>query len=182
MLLTIRDGGVAGALGNELTSTSTLTINITPVNDRPEFTMPATHATTEDAGPVTQAGFITGIRPVQSPRPTKALDPHCKPRINRFPFQVRPLIPHCSGQPHAIDAAGQLTYELNPDVNQILADVPNSIPGFPQILVEVIAVDTGSGAAPNLNQSLPVTFTILRPRSTTHLSSRCLSAPPRVKT
>ena len=33
VLLTVRDGGVAGATGDERISTSTLTINITPLND-----------------------------------------------------------------------------------------------------------------------------------------------------
>ncbi len=161
VLLTIRDGGAAGAAGNELTSTSTLTINITPVNDRPEFTMPPTHVTSEDAGPVTQPSFITAIRP----GPVLAYDEGTGPALTtenqQVSFQVRALNPALFRTLPAIDAAGQLTYELNPDVNRILADVPNNIPGFQQILVEVIAVDTGSAVPTNLNQSLPVTFTIL---------------------
>ena len=39
LLLTIRDGGVAGGSANPLESTSTLTINITPVNDAPSFSL-----------------------------------------------------------------------------------------------------------------------------------------------
>ncbi len=161
VLLTIRDGGVAGALGNELESTSTLTINITPVNDRPEFTMPTAHGTTEDALAVVQPGFITGIRPGPAAATDEATGPALQTENQQVSFQVRALIPGLFTTLPAIDAAGQLTYELKPDVNRILEDLPNTIPGFPQILVEVIAVDTGSGTAPNLNQSLPVTFTIL---------------------
>ncbi|MFO1062607.1 MAG: Ig-like domain-containing protein [Pirellulales bacterium] len=53
-----------------------------------------------------------------------------------------------------ISPTGTLTYQLAADVNRIN-------PAFPQILVEVIAVDTGSSATPNVNKSAPVTFTIL---------------------
>ncbi len=161
VLLTIRDGGTAGATGNELTTTSTLTINITSVNDRPEFTMPATYASQEDSGPVTQPGFITNIRPGAPTATDEGAGPALVPENQQVSFLVRPLIPALFKTAPAIDAAGQLTYELNPDINRILADVPNSIPGFSQILVEVIADDTGSNVAPNLDRSLPVTFTIL---------------------
>ncbi len=124
VLLTIRDGGVAGAAGNELTATSTLTINITPVNDRPEFTMPATHATSEDAGAVTQAGFITGIRPGPGAATDEATGPALQTENQQVSFQVRALIPALFKTLPAIDPAGQLTYELNPDVNRILEDIP----------------------------------------------------------
>ncbi len=161
VLLTIRDGGTAGATGNELTSTSTLTINITPVNDRPEFTMPTTHSTTEDAGPVTQPNFVTGIRPGPGAATDEATGPALAFEDQKVSFLVEALDMSLFTTLPAIDATGQLTYQLRPDVNQILANTTTSTPGFPQILVRVTAVDTGSNLATNLNRSLPVTFTIL---------------------
>ncbi|MCC6507667.1 MAG: cadherin-like domain-containing protein, partial [Pirellulaceae bacterium] len=160
VVLTIRDSGVAGGDDNPLTTTSTLTINITSVNDRPEFTMPAVHATTEDAGLVTQPGFITGIRPGPVVATDEGTGPALVPENQTISFNVTAQIPALFKTLPLIDAAGQLTYELQPDVNRILLDIPGNVPGFSPILVEVIAQDTGSDVAPNLRVSLPVTFTI----------------------
>ena len=60
--------------------------------------------------------------------------------------------------PPAISPDGTLTYRLAADVNETLANL--TIPGFPKIEVEVVAVDSGSAVAPNVNKSLPITFTI----------------------
>lgn len=159
IVLTIRDSGAAGGDANPLTSTSTLTVNITPVNDRPEITVPLTTSTTEDAGPVTVNGFVTGIRP----GPVEAFDEGTGPALQtenqQVSFQVRALAPTLFKTQPAINSLGVLTYEFAPDVNRILAG--GTSPGFPSILVEVIAKDTGAGIAPDVNVSLPVTFTIL---------------------
>ena len=93
--------------------------------------MPATHATTEDAGPVIQNNFLTGIRPGPAAATDEANGPALQTENQQVTFQVRPLIPALFATAPAIDPAGKLTYQLSPDVNQILANVPNSIPGFP---------------------------------------------------
>ncbi|MFO1062606.1 MAG: cadherin-like domain-containing protein [Pirellulales bacterium] len=157
--VTIIDNGAAGASTNRKTAKSTLTVSLTPVNDRPLFTMPATTATVEDAGAVTVSTFITNPQP----GPATALDegpgPALVPESQTMTYQVRALDTTLFSVQPAISATGTLTYTLAPDVNRIQPG-PGQ-PGFPQILVEVIAKDSGSAVAPNLNLSLPQTFTIL---------------------
>jgi VCBS repeat-containing protein len=166
----IQDSGVAG--GDELPKSpgaddmpptltySTLTINIQDVNDRPQFTIPTpVNVPLEDAS-VTEPNFLTLI----DPSPLTALDElgptTATPSLQRqsIQFLVRALDPTRftpMGQP-AISPTGTLTYQLNNDVNFL-----NSGP----ILVEVIAQDNGNAPGsrpgiPDLNQSLPQTFTI----------------------
>lgn len=158
--LTIRDSGVAGADAMPLEHTSTLTINLTPVNDAPEFTMPATTGTTEDAGAVVVDNFLTDLRP----GPTQATDEATGPAIvaedQQTSYIVRALDPTQFAVLPAIGGTtdtspGQLTYQLAADVNTITP--------FDEVLVEVIAVDTGAtgGANSDVNTSAPQTFTIL---------------------
>ena len=120
--------------------------------------MPASTVTTEDSGLVTTA-FLTSIRP----GPVLALDEASGPAVvtenQTVSFQVRALNVSLFTVLPTIAANGSLTYQLAPNVNEILAN--GSTPGFDQILVEVIATDTGVATSPNLNSSLPVTFTIL---------------------
>jgi VCBS repeat-containing protein len=139
---------------------STLTIKIGDVNDRPQFTMPNSVETPlEDASAIV-TGFLTDI----APSPSTALDElgptSATPSLVRqgVEFLVRALDPTrftATGQPE-ISPSGELTYTLNTDVNAL-----NSGP----ILVEVIAQDDGDAPGsrpgiPDLNRSLPVTFTI----------------------
>ncbi|MCA9182986.1 MAG: hypothetical protein KDA51_16100, partial [Planctomycetales bacterium] len=148
--VTIKDDGTAG-LPAGLTATSTLTLNITPVNDSPLFTLPATDSPLEDAGVVTVANFLTG----RSPGPILATDegsgPAISPANQTVSYRVTALDPSLfypgdatatppipSGLPK-IDANGTLTYRLAKDVNRVTP--------FPAIVVEVVAVDSvvGSG-------------------------------------
>ncbi|MEZ6150590.1 MAG: Ig-like domain-containing protein [Pirellulaceae bacterium] len=148
--VTIKDDGTAG-LPAGLTATSTLTLNITPVNDSPLFTLPATDSPLEDAGVVTVANFLTG----RSPGPTLATDegsgPAISPANQTVSYRVTALDPSLfypgnatatppipSGLPK-IDANGTLTYRLAKDVNRVTP--------FPAVVVEVVAVDSvvGSG-------------------------------------
>ena len=159
--LTIRDGGVAGGDANPLEDTATLTINLTAVNDAPEFTMPATESTVEDGGLITVTNFLTDIRP----GPVQATDEATGPAINtedqQVSFTVTALDPTLFAVQPSITPTtdanpGTLTYELAADVNL-------TGPYFPEILVEVIAVDTGAdgGANNDVNSTLARTFTIL---------------------
>jgi VCBS repeat-containing protein len=159
LLLTIEDFGVAGGDAMPLTSTSTLTVHITPVNDRPEFTMPSTTATVEDAGLVVVDSFITNIKPGPDAATDEATGPALETENQTVEFLVRALIPGLFAVQPTITPDGVLRYQLQPDVNRIVAN--GGTPGFPEILVEVIARDSGSAVAPNLNVSVPVTFTIL---------------------
>ncbi len=164
--ITIEDGGVAGGTANPLTSQSTLTVNITPVNDRPVVVVPTTTNTVEDAGLVTVNGFVIS----SVPGPANAFDEANAPGTaltfenQQITYNVTPRTTLPGGQsffavPPTIDSTGKLVYQLSPDVNRILAAGPT--PGFPQILVEVVADDTGLNTGTNLDLSLPVTFTIL---------------------
>ena len=130
-------------------TTKTFTIQVTEVNDAPEYTMPAVATTTEDAGPVTEAGFITAIRP----GPVAAGDEGVLREDQQVSFTVTALDPTQFVTLPAIDASGTLTYELVGNLNNVTP--------FPEILVEVVAVDTGAcgrteqrrehGCRPNLH-------------------------------
>lgn len=158
--LTIRDSGTAGADEMPLEHTSTLTINIEAVNDAPEFTIPQTTGTEEDSGLVSVDGFVSELRP----GPVQATDEGTGPANNfedqQVSFTVRALDPsQFAVQPSITPTTdanpGVLTYELVPHLN--------FDPPFTEILVEVIAVDTGAagGANVDVNTSAPQTFTIL---------------------
>ncbi len=179
LLLTIQDDASAGPIAN-LTSTSTLAINIAAVNDRPDYDpwvdpvtqqpAPKEVLLTEDAGLWNVPGFITGIKP----GPDLAVDEAGGPTLanpenqsvdftNVLPsvilvealkpqlFDVLPFI--------VIDpldrSKGNLTFQLKQDVNK---ESP-----FGPILVRVTAKDSGAVGGPNndLNLSITRTFTIL---------------------
>lgn len=139
--LTIQDAGVAGGDANPLTDESTLTINLTAVNDAPIFNMPSvTAAFVEDPNadplaPVVVPNFASDILP----GPSSATDEGPTGEDQQVSFRVTALDPNLFDPAFlpTIDATGTLTYRLNPDVNQITP--------FPTILVEVTGVDTGAG-------------------------------------
>ncbi len=171
LLLTIQDDASAGPIAN-LTSTSTLTINIAAVNDRPQYdpwSDPKEVATIEvrndNVGAlVTVPNFITGIMP----GPVEAVDEATGPSLvaaenqlvtfSPAPPLVRALNPALFAvQPTiaVVGTTGTLTFQLAQDVNRVTP--------FPKILVEVIAQDSGAlgGANNDLNQSIARTFTIV---------------------
>ena len=164
----IEDSGVAG--GDDLPKRpgqddvpptliySTLTITIRDVNDPPLFNIPRVEQAPLEDATVSTAGFLNLIFPGKGTTDDEL------GLVNGIPaqtvsFQVTALDATrftAAGQP-AIDANGTLTYTLNTDVNAL-----NSAP----ILVEVIAIDSGNAAGsrpgrPDINRSLPQTFTIL---------------------
>lgn len=158
--LTIRDSGTAGADEMPLEHTSTLTINIEAVNDAPEFSIPTTTGTEEDAGLVTVDGFVSELRPGPTQATDEATGPANSFEDQQVSFSVRALDPAQfavlpSITPTTDANPGVLTYELVPHLN--------SASPFTEILVEVIAVDTGAvgGANMDVNTSAPQTFTIL---------------------
>ncbi len=172
--LTIQDDATAGPVAN-LTSTATVTINITPVNDRPEYdAWPANKQviTVEDVGPVSVPKFIEGLRP----GPAEAVDEAGGPVLggavppapenqtltfaNVPPSQilVEALKPELFATLPSLTIVGTdatLNFELKPDVNR---EAP-----FGPILVRVTLQDSGLVGGPNndLNRSVTRTFTIL---------------------
>lgn len=142
--LTIQDNGqtynlTTGMLEDDFkTSISTLTVNVTALNDSPVFTMLSQDTVDEDAGPQTVDPFIENI----GPGPDTATDEGTGPAINaedqQVSFTVTALEPTLFASGPTIDANGVLQYELNPDVT-------TNAPFPSEILVEVTAVDTGSG-------------------------------------
>lgn len=111
----LNDGGTAVPRNINTATTRTFTILPDPINDAPEFTIPAVINSNEDQGGVTVAGFVTGARP----GPITALDELANQTLtitvvalDPTAFRVQPSI--------ALNPAtglGVLTYETNTDVN-----------------------------------------------------------------
>lgn len=161
VVVTVMDDG-GTALGGVDRTSKTFTINVTELNDAPEFDMPVfTSAYQEDPNadplaPTVVPNFITNILP----GPAAAIDEGPAREDQHVSFIVTALDPTLFDPAFlpVIDDAGQLTYRLSPDVNQMNP--------FPEILVEVIAIDTGANdnttdVPRNINQADARTFTIL---------------------
>ncbi len=185
LLLTIEDDATAGPTAN-LTSTSTLTINIAAVNDRPQFdAWPVNREviTTEDIGLVTIPNFVTGLIPGPAAAADEATGPVLGTPENQSitftslpaePLLVEALNPTLFAVQPTLTVVGNtatLTFELAQDVNK---EAP-----FGPILVRVTAQDSGSvgGTNNDLNQSITRTFTIL-PSQVNDAPVFDLPAPP----
>ncbi len=136
----------------------TFTINITAINDAPEFTPGATYVdaagnwisnSIEDQGLVVRPNFATNLRV----GPVLATDEVNEPQ--QLTVYVRALDPSAftaTGQP-AIDASGTLTYQTARDVN--LAQASHDL------RVEIYLTDNGTASPlPHNNTSVFRTFTI----------------------
>ncbi|GIX00190.1 MAG: hypothetical protein KatS3mg111_3522 [Pirellulaceae bacterium] len=155
------DGGTA--LGGVDRTTKTFTIDVAELNDPPEYDMPLTHTSDEDAGLVTVPGFVSNILPGPAAATDEATGPVAPGENQIVTFTVTALdpsqfvtLPTITGTDDA--SPGTLTYELVPHLNQAAPFTP--------ILVEVIAVDSGANdggtSVPrNINSAAPRTFTIL---------------------
>jgi VCBS repeat-containing protein len=139
------------AIGVRSSVAATVTINVTPVNDRPEFTLSSTNLTVgEDGvvgsgapGPVTITGFATGLRAGPSGATNEG---------NLTGFTLVANDPTLFAVQPAIDLNGNLTFTLNPDRN-------SNFVGFDGRVVVTLS-DDGLSDAVNFNTSLPATFTI----------------------
>ncbi|MEZ6135388.1 MAG: tandem-95 repeat protein [Pirellulaceae bacterium] len=137
ILLTIEDDGTAGPVAN-LTSTSTLTLTINPVNDSPQFTMNIPAPNSEDVGLVSIPNFLSGLLPGPALATDEGTGPAIVSESQNVSYEVTALNPDTVSLYKtlpAIDAAGTLTYELADDVNRITP--------FPALLVTVKAIDDG---------------------------------------
>jgi VCBS repeat-containing protein len=168
ILLEVEDDGVSGfpAIADPKQAFSTLTVNITAVNDRPEFTIPnQTISITEDPVPGNQVrlNFLSNILAGPAADLANGVGPADDELGNivgvpgqNVSFLVRAIDPSrftATGQPAVIRTGtdGAFTFTLAPDVNSA-----NSGP----ILVEVIAQDDGGGTLAQ-SQSIPQTITLL---------------------
>ncbi len=131
--------------GNPQTAVGTITINVTGINDAPEFTIPSVIAATEDEAATPRVGFATGIRP----GPVGAADEAGQ----GLTFDVVALQPDFFAVLPAISPDGTLTFTLNPDRNR-------SWPNGTNNLVRVTLRDNGPSDAPNVNTSVTQTFSI----------------------
>ena len=138
----ITDNGVP-----QQSATGTLTVQLAPINDPPQFNAGGTVTVNEDAAPYS-ATWATGILP----GPGSAIDeinglpPSIQPQTVRFALTTNndslfAVLP-------AISPTGLLTFTLAKDANG-------------RAIVDVIAIDSGSGILPNVNQSGVAKLTVV---------------------
>jgi VCBS repeat-containing protein len=121
----------------------TFTISITPVNDPPQFTIPAGLTVQEDSGSISQANFATGIRP----GPVGAVDESGQ----AVTFEVEALDPASFEIQPSISVGGTLSFRTAANANSDNAD----------FRVRVRLRDDGPDSPPpNNNQSEFQTFTV----------------------
>ncbi len=151
------DSGLNDAAGNVNRSVvQRVTIQIQPVNDAPEFTVPATHTSLEDAGLVTVPGFITGIRPGT----ITSVDEN---RDQTVQFEVVGWDPNLFVSIPTISANGTLTYQVRPDLNSNY----NAPVGNPAVTpavnpnIEIELVDNGPQGGSNVHRSVRKSFQVV---------------------
>ena len=144
VVLRLTDTGLASPPPNDNDSdVQTLTITITPVNDAPEFDVPATITVDEDEGLVSQNGFATDVR--RGPLGTN------DENSQQIAFDVVATDPTAFTVQPQIAPDGTLTFETAENVNSLNANLE----------VKVILTDNGPDSpAPNDNTSDEQTFTI----------------------
>ena len=151
------DDGLNDAAGNVNRSVvQRVTIQIQPVNDAPEFTVPATHTSLEDAGVVTVPGFITGIRP-------GTVTSEDENRDQTVQFEVVGWDPNLFVSIPTISADGTLTYQVRPDLNSNY-NAPVSDPAVtPAVnpLIEIELVDNGPQGGSNVHRSVRKSFEVV---------------------
>jgi VCBS repeat-containing protein len=163
-VIAIDNGNAAGSRpgrpDDNRSAPRTFTILPVEVNDAPLFTIPNPVIDIQEDLEVSPViSFVTNIV-AGPPTATDELGLNPPTLGQTVSFEVTALDPTrfngLAGQPR-INPAGQLTYDLAPDVNLL-----NSGP----ILVRVVAVDNGPAAGdragiPDVNRSIEQTFTIL---------------------
>ena len=151
-VIRLTDDGLAGPPPNtNLGPTATFTINISSVNDAPEFSLPPSLQTTvnEDQGVVTVPGFATGVRP----GPATAIDESTQ----ELTFDVRAENPLVFAVQPTLQADGTLVFQTARDVNNNTKDTNGALLSR---RVFVSLRDNGSSVSPNVNQSAEQVFTV----------------------
>jgi hypothetical protein len=142
--VTLSDNGSNVAPNSNTSGIQSFMITVNAVNDAPTFQIPAAPpSVNEDAPAQTVAGFATSFQP----GPVTATDEGGQTLVGYTVTQTGTTgnVTFTSGP--SIDNTGQLTY--TPTGNTSGTATYN-----------VVATDSGSGSAPNVNQSAPVSFTI----------------------
>ena len=122
--------------------TGTVTLLVAPINDAPQFNPGSNVISPEDSGVVSTPwarDILAG--------PTRAIDENFGVTKQTVSFVLSSNNPALFTVLPVIDAAGILTFTSAPDASG-------------SAVVTVVAVDSGSGTAPNINRSAAATFTI----------------------
>ena len=134
-LYVVTDDGVPPRSG-----TGTITINVAPINDAPQFTVGPNEAVSEDAGLVSVPNWATNVLP----GPDTAADELANQTVS---FNVSASAPELFSVQPAVSSDGTLTFTTATDANGIA-------------VVTLFAMDDGPGDAPNVNTSASQSFTI----------------------
>ncbi|HKO45459.1 MAG TPA: Calx-beta domain-containing protein, partial [Pyrinomonadaceae bacterium] len=130
--------------GTNTSGTQSFTITVNAVNDAPTFQIASNPpAVNEDAGPQTVNSFATNFQP----GPVAATDEGSQTLVGYTVTQTGSTGSLTFSSAPAISNAGALTYTSSADT-------------FGTATFDVVATDSGSGTAPNVNQSAAVSFTI----------------------
>lgn len=142
----LQDNGRAGPPPDtNLGPTATFTITIRPINDAPEFDVPASITVDEDQGVVSASGFATGIRP----GPASAVDESAQ----ELTFTVTASNPAAFLVQPTMQVDGTLVFQTAKDINM------NS--GLSTQVVVSLRDNGLASPAPNRNQSASKTFSII---------------------
>ena len=145
----INDNGGAGAAPNgptgPLSKTHTVTINVNPVNDAPQFTISTNTFSTVEDTPLTRIpGFLTGI----VPGPATAIDEVGQTvTITVAPADAINGVSYFKVQPR-ITGTGDLEFQLNDDVNSRFSGSLN---------IAVTATDNGTPLIASTTKILTIT-------------------------
>jgi hypothetical protein len=142
--VTLSDNGGGVSPNVDTSGIQSFMITVNAVNDAPTFQIPSNPpSVNEDAAAQTVAGFATSFQP----GPATATDEAGQTLVGYTVTQTGTTgnLTFASGP--SIDNAGQLTYTPTGNTSGTAT-------------YDAVATDSGSGSAPNVNQSAPVSFTI----------------------
>lgn len=137
--VTVTDTGLdlIPGTGDENTTSTTFLVTVNPVNDQPTFAITATHASAEDAGPLTVPGFATSIAAGPTDEAGQALTFNITGNSNPSLFATGP----------SIAADGTLSYTAAPNA-------------FGLATINITLSDNGGLANGGVDTSVVRTFTI----------------------
>src|SRR4029079_9693899 len=141
----LQDSGSGTAPNINQSSQQQFTIVVNPVNEPPHFWLyAASTSSNEDAGPVTVSGFATSI----APGPATAFDET---------GQTLTFVVGVSG------VTGSLAFDSAPAINSATGALTYTAAANANgsATSNVVLQDSGSGTAPNINQSSQQQFTIV---------------------
>lgn len=145
LIVRLEDDGRPGPFPNDnIGANETFTIQIRPVNDAPQFTIPASITSDEDQGVVSISGFATSIRP----GPATAADESTQ----ELAFDVVAVDPSAFAVQPSLLVDGTLIYQTAKDINR------NS--GLDTRVMVTLRDNGLSGPPPNTNVSVLKSFVV----------------------